>query len=38
MMTVAELIFHPILDNILNLVVKDVIASKVLIRTEPSLN
>jgi hypothetical protein len=30
--------FHPILDNILNLVVKDVFASKLLIRTEPSLN
>lgn len=30
--------FHPILDNILNLVSKDVLASKVLIRTEPSLN
>lgn len=30
--------FHPILDNILDLVTKDVFASKVLIRTEPSLN
>lgn len=30
--------FHSILDNILGLVVKDVFASKVLIRTEPSLN
>jgi len=30
--------FHPILDNILGLVVKDVLASKVLIRIEPSLN
>lgn len=30
--------FHPILDNILGLVTKDVLAAKVLIRTEPSLN
>ena len=30
--------FHPILDNILSLVTKDVLASKVLIRIEPSLN
>ncbi len=30
--------FHPILDNILGLVTKDVLASKVLIRIEPSLN
>lgn len=30
--------FNPILDNILNLVVKDVLNSKILIRTEPSLN
>ena len=30
--------FHPILDNILGLVAKDVLASKVLIRIEPSLN
>jgi hypothetical protein len=30
--------FHPILDSILGLVVKEVLASKILIRTEPSLN
>jgi hypothetical protein len=30
--------FHPILDNILGLVTKEVLAAKVLIRTEPSLN
>lgn len=29
---------HPILDNILGLVTKDVLAAKVLIRIEPSLN
>ena len=29
---------HPILDNILGLVTKDVLASKLLIRIEPSLN
>jgi hypothetical protein len=30
--------FHPILDNILGIVVKEVLSSKILIRTEPSLN